>query len=144
VGAQRRIRGELSLPITPSITPTYDTDGGGAISLTRREFERIVDQVLEELPGDIAAKLDNLVVVVEERPPPGEDLLGLYEGISLADRGMDYAGVLPDRITIYMESHIEMELDRVGTIEEIRRTVLHEIGHHLGIDDARLSELGWV
>ncbi len=130
--------------MTPSITPTYDTDGGGAISLTRREFERIVDQVLEELPGDIAAKLDNLVVVVEERPPPGEDLLGLYEGISLADRGMDYAGALPDRITIYMESHIEMELDRVSTIEEIRRTVLHEIGHHLGIDDARLSELGWV
>ena len=84
------------------------------------------------------------MVVVEERPPPGEYLLGLYEGISLADRGMDYAGALPDRITIYMESHIEMELDRVGTIEEIRRTVLHEIGHHLGIDDARLSELGWV
>lgn len=134
----------MSLPITPSITPSYDTDGAGVISLTRQEFERIVDQVLDELPGDIAGKLDNLVVMVEERHPQGEDLLGLYEGISLADRGMDYAGVLPDRITIYMDSHIEMGLDRVGTIEEIRRTVLHEIGHHLGIDDARLSELGWV
>ncbi len=130
--------------MTPSITPSYDTDGESAISLTRQEFERVVEQVLDELPDGIAGKLDNLVVVVEERPPSGEDLLGLYEGISLADRGMDYAGVLPDRITIYMESHIEMELDRVSTIEEIRRTVLHEIGHHLGIDDARLAELGWV
>ncbi len=134
----------MSLPITPSITPSYDTDGASAISLTREEFEQIVDRVLDELPGDIAGKLDNLVVVVEERHPEGEDLLGLYEGISLADRGMDYAGVLPDRITIYMDSHIEMGLDRIGTIEEIRRTVLHEIGHHLGIDDTRLSELGWV
>ena len=134
----------MSLPITPSITPTYDTDGERTIRLTRPEFEWVVDQVIDELPADIAGKLDNLVVVVEERHPSGEDLLGLYEGISLADRGMDYAGVLPDRITIYMESHLEMELDRVGTIEEIRRTVLHEIGHHLGIDDARLSELGWV
>ena len=134
----------MSLSITPSITHSYDTDGAGAIRLTRQEFEQIVDRVLDELPGDIASKLDNLVVVVEERHPQGEDLLGLYEGISLADRGMDYAGVLPDRITIYMDSHIEMELDRFGTIEEIRRTVLHEIGHHLGIDDARLSELGWV
>ena len=133
----------MSLPITPSITPSYDTDGAGAISLTRQEFEQIVDQVLDELPGDIAGELDNLVVVVEERDPSGEDLLGLYEGISLADRGMDYAGALPDRITIYMEGHIDMELDRAGIVEEIRRTVLHEIGHHLGIDDARLSELGW-
>lgn len=130
--------------MTPSITPSYDTDGEGAIRLTRQEFERIVDQALDELPGEIADKLDNLVVVVEERHASGEDLLGLYEGISLADRGMDYAGVLPDRITIYMEGHIEMGLDRVSTIEEIRRTVLHEIGHHLGIDDARLAELGWV
>lgn len=130
--------------MTPSITPSYDTDGETAIRLTRQEFERIVDQALDELPGDIADKLDNLVVVVEDRHASGEDLLGLYEGISLADRGMDYAGVLPDRITIYMESHIDMGLDRVSTIEEIRRTVLHEIGHHLGIDDARLSELGWV
>ena len=134
----------MSLPMTPSITPTYDTDGAGAISLTRREFEQVVDQALDELPRDIAGKLDNLVVVVEERPPTGEDLLGLYEGISLADRGMHYAGALPDRITIYMEGHLKMELDRDGIIEEIRRTVLHEIGHHLGIDDARLWELGWV
>lgn len=112
--------------------------------MTRREFERIVDQALEELPADIARKIDNLTVVVEHRDPTGEGLLGLYEGISLLDRGLDYAGVLPDRITIYMESHINMGLDPAGTGDEIRRTVLHEIGHHLGIDDARLSELGWV
>lgn len=83
-------------------------------------------------------------MVVERQDHTGEGLLGLYEGISLLERGMDYAGVLPDRITIYMDSHLKMGLDRAGTTDEIRRTVLHEIGHHLGIDDARLTELGWV
>ena len=111
--------------------------------MTLEEFEQAVDLALEHLPADIAAHLDNLVVVVEERDPHGEGLLGLYEGISLLDRGIDYAGVLPDRISIFMETHLALGLDRPGTCEQIRRTVLHEIAHHLGIDDLRLDELGW-
>jgi predicted Zn-dependent protease with MMP-like domain len=82
-------------------------------------------------------------VVVEEQDPYDEGLLGLYEGIPLSDRGIDYAGVLPDRISIFVDSHLAMGLDRAGTAEQIRRTVLHEIAHHLGIGDRRLRELGW-
>lgn len=102
-----------------------------------------MDVTLEELPVEIARRIDNLVVVVEERDPHREGLLGFYQGVSLRDRGMNYAGVLPDRISIFMDTHLALGLDDEGTAEEIRRTVLHEIAHHLGIDDHRLQELGW-
>lgn len=116
--------------------------------MTREDFEQVVDRTLEELVRDFPVRPDNLVVVVEngatrQQDPRGEGLLGLYEGIPLLDRGMDYAGVLPDRISIFMETHLALGLDRAGTEAEIRRTVLHEIAHHLGIDDPRLHELGW-
>lgn len=102
-----------------------------------------MDQVLEELPSWVVDKIDNLVVVVEEHPPPGnEHLLGIYEGVALSERA-DYSGALPDRIVIYRRPHLELGLDDVQLRGEIRRTVLHEIAHHLGIDDARLAELGW-
>lgn len=119
-----------------------DTEGA-IILLGREDFEEIVDAALEELPDDIAARLDNVVVVVEERDPHGEGLLGFYHGIPLPDRGMNYAGVLPDRISIFMDTHLALGLGSEATREEIRRTVLHEIAHHLGIDDLRLHELGW-
>ena len=109
----------------------------------QEDFEKVVDVALEELPGDIAARIDNLVVVVEERDPYDEEILGFYHGIPLPDRGMGYVGVLPDRISIFMDTHLALGLDYEGTSEEIRRTVLHEIAHHLGIDDKRLRELGW-
>jgi predicted Zn-dependent protease with MMP-like domain len=102
-----------------------------------------VDQVLEDLPSWVLDKIDNLVVVVEEHPPPGSgDLLGIYEGVALSERG-DYSGALPDRIVIYRRPHLKLGLSDEELREEIRRTVLHEIAHHLGIDDARLTELGW-
>lgn len=111
--------------------------------MSRRWFESEVDRVLEELPQWVLDQIDNLVVVVEDEPPPGQgDLLGVYEGVSLAERG-DYFGVMPDRIVIYRQPHLEMGLEENELREEIRKTVLHEIAHHLGIDDARLAELGW-
>ena len=70
------------------------------------------------------------------------DLLGLYEGIPLKDRG-DYSGAFPDKITIYRLPHLALGLPADALRAEIRRTVLHEIAHHLGIDDARLADLGW-
>lgn len=114
----------------------------------RQVFEQVVERTLDELPDHIAAKINNLTVVVEDRPEPendpcGQCLLGLYHGISLAERGMDYAGVLPDRISVYISSHLALNLDQAETEKEVRRTLLHEIGHHLGIDDRRLEELGW-
>ena len=99
--------------------------------------------VLESLPRWVLDEIDNLVVVVEDWPSEEQgDILGIYDGVSLADRS-DYFGVLPDRIVIFSGPHLELGLDDDELREEIRKTVLHEIGHHLGIDDARLTELGW-
>ncbi len=112
--------------------------------MTRREFEQVVDRTLEELPPWVLEKIDNLLVVVEEEPSAelGE-VLGVFEGVALNERD-DYFGVLPDRIVIFRQQHLALGLDREGLEAEIRKTVLHELGHHLGIGDARLDELGWA
>lgn len=119
-----------------------------AETVNRREFSRVVDAVLAELPEWVTERIDNLVVVVENRPthdqdPDGHGLLGLYDGVSLADRGVDYFGYAPDQISIFYEPHIELGLSDEDLKDEIRVTVLHEVAHHLGIDDHRLHELGW-
>jgi len=116
--------------------------------MNRQQFEALVDEALEEIPVEFLSRIDNLVVIVEDRPTPeqdpdGEGLLGLYEGVSLAERGIDYYGVMPDQITVFREPHLALGLSRNDLVKEIRKTVLHEIAHHLGIDDARLHELGW-
>lgn len=112
--------------------------------MKRAEFEAAVDRALEGLPAWVLERLDNLHVVVEDRPSPEQgDVLGLYEGVSLPERSADYWGALPDRIVVYRKPHLELGLDVEELEEEIRRTVLHEIAHHLGIDDRRLEELGW-
>ena len=103
----------------------------------------MVDRVLEDLPRWVIDSIDNLVVVVEDDPPPElAGSLGVYEGVSLAERS-DYWGALPDRIVIFRNPHLALDLSDVELREEIRRTVLHEVAHHLGIDDDRLAELGW-
>ena len=112
--------------------------------ISPHEFERIVDAALDEIPDDILNQIENLAVVVEERPTGDDDsLLGLYEGVSLAERGNDYTGYLPDKITIYRQPHLRLGLSPLETRSEIRKTVLHEVAHHLGFDERRLHELGW-
>lgn len=111
--------------------------------MKRHQFEGEVDRVLEGLPRWVLDEIDNLVVVVEDWPDEEQgDILGIYEGVSLAERG-DYFGVLPDRIVIFQGPHMELGLSDDELRAEIRKTVLHEIAHHLGIDDQRLTELGW-
>ena len=113
------------------------------LPVRRTDFEALVDATLEELPDWVIDKIDNLVVVVEEHPPAElGDVLGVYEGVSLAERE-DYFGVMPDRIVVFRQPHLEMQLPEDELTAEIRKTVLHEVAHHLGIDDARLHELGW-
>ena len=112
--------------------------------MNRRQFEDVVDRTLESLPPWVVEQIDNLHVVVEERPADDQDdSLGIYEGVSLPDRAADYWGALPDRIVIFRAPHLEMGLNDEELEAEIRRTVLHEIAHHIGIDDERLAELGW-
>jgi predicted Zn-dependent protease with MMP-like domain len=105
-------------------------------------FQQVIDGALESLPPDLRAQISNLELIVEAEPPPGERLLGLYQGVPLTRRGRSYSGVLPDKITIYrgplerLYGHDPQLLDR-----EIRRVVLHEVAHHFGISDERLVEL---
>lgn len=113
--------------------------------MTRKEFEALVDAALDELPSDITAEIDNVLIVVEDRPNAKQaalgNLLGLYHGIPLPDRGNNYFGAMPDRISIFMEPHLAMGLSEERLRAQIRRTVLHEMAHHLGINDNRLREI---
>jgi predicted Zn-dependent protease with MMP-like domain len=106
------------------------------------EFEEIVDAAVGDLPDDLRAYMSNVEIVVEEEPPDGRPLLGLYQGVPLTRRTSMYGAVLPDKISIY-RGPLER---RYGTDPEllrqmIRRVVLHEIAHHFGISDERLREL---
>jgi predicted Zn-dependent protease with MMP-like domain len=113
------------------------------MELHRADFEALVEQALDEIPDEIAAAVHNLVVLVEDEPPPGEpDLLGVYDGVALTERTADHAG-LPDRITIYRRPLLELCRTPEELVREVRITVVHEIAHHFGIDDDRLHRLGY-
>jgi predicted Zn-dependent protease with MMP-like domain len=119
----------------------------------RRTFERIVGEVVASLPDQFRERFDNVAVVVEEWPDPdaeaevagasddpdgGTDLLGLYHGVPYGQRQTDYNLVLPDRITIYRGPILAASRTEAEAREEIRLTVLHEIGHYFGLGDDEL------
>ena len=105
-------------------------------------FEEHVRRALDSLPPELARGLRNVAVVVEEESPDDPDLLGLYEGVPLPERG-DWAGSLPDRIAIYRRPLEESFPDPEELEREIRITVLHELAHYFGLDEERLAELGY-
>jgi predicted Zn-dependent protease with MMP-like domain len=108
------------------------------------EFERLVVAELDELPDDMVDGLDNVVFVVEDRPEDGSlDLLGLYDGVNLTERGQYGFGEMPDRIILYREPLLAVCEDEDQLRDEIHVTLVHEIAHFYGIDDDRLHELGW-
>lgn len=107
------------------------------------QFEEMVDAALDSLPDHIADMLDNVAVQVEDDHPEG--LLGLYEGIPLTERDDYGAGMeLPDVVTVFRLPLCDHAADLENLREEVRVTVVHELAHHLGIDDDRLHELGWA
>jgi predicted Zn-dependent protease with MMP-like domain len=106
-------------------------------------FEDLVSDALDLIPPDLAAAMDNVVVLVADRHPQDPELLGLYEGIALTERDSSYAGALPDTVTIFRESLLEICETEQDVVEEVAITVIHEMAHHFGIDDERLHELGW-
>jgi predicted Zn-dependent protease with MMP-like domain len=106
-------------------------------------FEEYAQDALESLPADLRAQMSNVEVVVEEEPPPGQRLLGLYQGVPLTRRGSYYGGVLPDKITIYRGPLERLYGANPETLRrQIRHVVLHEVAHHFGISDERLEEMG--
>jgi len=109
----------------------------------RERFEELVAEALDEVPQELLSLMDNVVLLVEDEPEDGQDLLGLYEGYALTTRGWHYGGVLPDRITIYRNPTLRICETEEDVIDEVATTVVHEIAHHFGIDDKRLHELGW-
>jgi predicted Zn-dependent protease with MMP-like domain len=112
------------------------------VRVERERFEIMVGEALDGLPPQLGRVMRNVAVTVDHDTPPN-GLLGLYQGVPLTERDSNYAGVLPDRITIYRQAICQMCDSDEQVIEEVRRTVVHEVGHHFGIDDDRLHELGW-
>jgi predicted Zn-dependent protease with MMP-like domain len=106
------------------------------------DFEQLVRDALDELPDDIRGLMTNVAVTVEDEPPRGQNLLGLYQGVPWGNRGPYYAGALPDKITSYsgpMERMTGGDPERLRN--QVRRTVFHEIAHHFGISDQRLVDI---
>jgi predicted Zn-dependent protease with MMP-like domain len=114
-----------------------------AVRMSPRRFDELVSDALDLLPPDLAAAMDNVVVLVEARNPGEPDLLGLYEGIALTERDSWYAGSLPDTITIYRDALLDVCDTEADVVDEVAITVIHEVAHHFGIDDGKLHELGW-
>lgn len=113
------------------------------VKIPRKRFEELVEDALRQIPEEIWKCVDNLVVSVEEENSDEADLLGLYDGIPLTDRG-DYSGmIMPDRIYIYRKPICALSELEEEVIEQIRITVVHEVAHHFGIEDERLEELGY-
>ncbi len=105
-------------------------------------FETLVADALDNLPDELHELLDNVVIMVDDEHPD-EELLGLYEGVPRTERD-DYGGLeLPDRVTLYRLTLCHACADLETLTEEVMITVVHELAHHLGIDDDRLHELGW-
>jgi len=112
--------------------------------MDRERFEELVGDALDAVPAELLDLLENVVILVEDDPPSEDpDLLGVYEGHALTERGWDYSGVLPDRIVIYRNPILAICDSDDDVVDEVSVTVVHEIAHHFGIDDRRLHELGW-
>ncbi len=119
--------------------------------MLRSHFRRLVREAMASLPPEILARVDNVDVLVRGRPTPeeqhtagmrrGQSLLGLYVGVPLTERGAHYGNILPDRIVIYQDAIERISDSDDAIIAQVRRTVVHELAHHFGIDDARLHEL---
>ena len=117
---------------------------GSVVEMDATEFEQAVGDALDAVPAELMQLLDNVVFFVEDEPPAGDpDLLGVYDGTPLTERGDAWAGALPDRITIFRGPLTRMCEDREDLLDEIAVTVVHEIAHHFGIDEDTLHDLGW-
>jgi predicted Zn-dependent protease with MMP-like domain len=105
-------------------------------------FEALVTEALATIPEELRVEMDNVAIIIDYESPPGS-LYGLYEGTPLTSRG-SYAGARPDRITLFLATICRSARTPEDLVRQVRVTLLHEIGHHFGIGDQRLKELGWT
>jgi predicted Zn-dependent protease with MMP-like domain len=107
------------------------------------QFEALVADSLDGIPEQLRGAMENVAVLVDDQSPPGR-LFGLYEGVPLTNRGNNYSSSMPDRITIFMGTILGACGSEREVVDLVRTTVIHEVGHHFGIGEARLKELGWA
>ena len=112
------------------------------VEVSPERFEELVSEALDGLPPRLGRMMRNVAVTVDHDGGPA-GLLGLYQGVPLTRRTSQYAGVLPDHITIYRRAICAICRTDAEVVDQVRRTVIHEVGHHFGIGDQRLHELGW-
>src|SRR5687767_5414621 len=118
---------------------------GRMVEVSDDRFAELVEDAFRSVPPELAALLDNVVLFIEDDPPADEpDLLGYYDGIALTERDSSYGGSLPDRIVVFRNPTLAICDTEADVVEEVGITVVHEIAHHFGIDDARLHELGYA
>lgn len=113
------------------------------LDVSPEEFESLVADGLDSLPDEMFEHLDNVIFLVEDRPEDGSDILGEYDGFSLAERETYGYGEQPDRITLFRLNLLEHCADHDELVSEIRITLVHEVAHFLGLSEARIHELGW-
>jgi predicted Zn-dependent protease with MMP-like domain len=105
-------------------------------------FEELVADALDSIPPELGRYMDNVAVFVDSVSPPGR-LLGLYQGVPLTNREAYGGMVMPDRITIFRQTICAVCATEHDVVEQVRKTVVHEVAHHFGISDDRLRELGY-
>jgi predicted Zn-dependent protease with MMP-like domain len=119
--------------------------------LPLKEFQKVIRRAIESLPEEFKSKLDNVDVVVEDSPPPevvrklrrGRLVLGLYQGVPKKSRSSGYGLVLPDKISLFKKNIETVSSSRDDIYRRIRKTLLHEIGHHFSLTDSELRRMGW-
>lgn len=113
------------------------------LDVSPQRFEELVGEALDAIPPELLGLLDNVVIQVADEDSDEPSLLGVYHGTALTDRGGDYTFALPDTITVYRLPILAICDDEEDVAREVAITVVHEIGHHFGIDERRLHDLGW-
>ena len=108
------------------------------------EFQQYSLDALDSLPPDLRARMSNVEIVIEDEPPAGKPLLGLYQGVPLTRRGSAYGAVLPDKITIFRRPIERHAGSSEAIVKLVQTTVVHEFAHHFGISDAQLDAWGWA
>nr|WP_137722764.1 metallopeptidase family protein [Prescottella subtropica] len=113
------------------------------VTMSDARFEELVSDALDLIPPQLAAAIDNVVVLVEPHNDEEPTLLGLYQGIALTERDSHYGGSLPDTISIYRDALLDVCDTEDQVVHEVMVTVIHEVAHYFGIEEDRLHELGW-